>query len=222
MAADHESPRSTVGMSTITVQGQAAVRAEPDEATVWITLSALDGSPGKALADVAARTAALVALLDQLEVPKADRSTSGVTVGEDFEHTSGGRRSLGHRALASVQVRFTNDELVGQLITRAGEEIGASIDGPSWFVSLTNPVRLEAAREAAANARTKAEAFAAGVEAELGRLLELNEPDGGHRMPGRATKWIARAASGGGEMPIEAGELEVIATIDATFELKSQ
>jgi len=225
MAADQESLRSSAGLSTVTVQGQAAVRAEPDEAIVWITLSALEESPGNALADVAARGDALVALLDELAVPKADRSTSGVTVSEDFEHTSNGRHSLGHRAVASVQVRFNDPERVGQLITRASEDLEARIDGPTWFISLTNPVRLEAAKKAAANARTKAAAFAAGVDAELGRLIELNEPDAGRigqRMPRRGGKMIAIAASAGGEMPIDAGELEVLAAIDATFEIKSR
>ena len=224
MAADQESLRSSVGVSTVKVQGQAAVRAEPDEAIVWITLSALEESPGQALADVAARSDALVALLDELAVPKADRSTSGVTVSEDIEHTSDGRHSLGHRAVASVQVRFNDPERVGQLITRASEDLEARIDGPTWFISLTNPVRLEAAKKAAANARTKAAAFASGVDAELGRLIELNEPDAGigPRMPRRAGKMIAIGASAGSEMPIDAGELEVLAAIDATFEIKSR
>jgi hypothetical protein len=33
---------------------------------------------------------------------------------------------------------------------------------------------------------------------------------------------IAIATSAGGEMPIDAGELEVLAAIDATFEIKSR
>ncbi|MEA2198405.1 MAG: hypothetical protein QOJ25_2456 [Solirubrobacteraceae bacterium] len=45
---------------------------------LWITLSALEDSPGPALANVAAHSGQLVALLDELAIPKADRSTTGV------------------------------------------------------------------------------------------------------------------------------------------------
>jgi uncharacterized protein YggE len=63
---------------TVSVRGLAAVRVEPDEAMLWITLSALEDSPGPALANVAAHSGQLVALLDELAIPKADRSTTGV------------------------------------------------------------------------------------------------------------------------------------------------
>ena len=67
--------------ATVTVRGQATVRTEPDVAILWITLSAFEESPGKALGDVAQRAEALGALLDELGVREADRSTAGVSVG---------------------------------------------------------------------------------------------------------------------------------------------
>lgn len=137
----------------------------------------LEEAPGKALADVAGRSEGLIALLDELKIAKAERSTTGVTVREEFDHTPDGRRSLGHRAVASVQLRFTDPEPIGRVIVRAGEELQARIDGPRWHVSASNPVRLEAASQAAAHARQKAEAYAAGVNAQLGELISLTEPD---------------------------------------------
>jgi uncharacterized protein YggE len=74
--------------ATITVRGEAAVRTEPDEGVLWITLSAFEESPGQALGDVATRSEALVALLDELGVAEADRSTAGVSVRQDFDPPS--------------------------------------------------------------------------------------------------------------------------------------
>jgi uncharacterized protein YggE len=74
-----ESVIRDAGVATVTVTGEAVIRAEPDEAVLWITLSALETAPGAALADVARRSEALVALLDELQVADADRSTSGIT-----------------------------------------------------------------------------------------------------------------------------------------------
>jgi hypothetical protein len=61
----------------VTVRGDAIIRAEPDEAVLWVTLSALKNSPGPALSDVSGRSNALVALLDKLGVAKGDRSRPG-------------------------------------------------------------------------------------------------------------------------------------------------
>src|SRR5437899_2904323 len=90
--------------------------------------------------------------------------------------TRGGRRSLGHRAAASVSARLTDPEPIGRLIARATTELQARIDGPRWQIAARNPVRLEAAREAAADGQRKAQAFAEGVGAKLGRLIKLIEP----------------------------------------------
>src|SRR5690242_9138879 len=115
---------------TVTVRGEAVLRAEPDEAMLWITLTVLEADPGHALADVSRRSDALVALLDELGVARTDRSTTGVTVYEEFDRTPSGRRSLGHRAAASVSVRLSDPEPIGQLITKATTELQARFDGP--------------------------------------------------------------------------------------------
>lgn len=204
---------------TVKVRGEAVLGAEPDEAVMWITLIALDDDPGKAVADVTRRSQALIAVLDELGIPKPDRSTTGVSVGEEFDHTPTGRRSLGHRAAAGMSIRFKEPDLIGQLISRASDELQASILGPRWYISPTNPVRLQAARQAASEAKRKAEAYAGGVDAQLGDLLELSEPEG---FAGIATarRGGLKPMSAGQTMPIEAGEHEVAAVIDATFVLK--
>src|SRR5882724_3480909 len=109
MPTDAADPGSGAATPTVTVRGDAVIRAEPDEAMLWITLSALDDAPGPALSDVARRSEALVAMLDELGVSKPDRSTTGITVYEEFDHTQSGRRSLGHRACVRTRDRTWRD-----------------------------------------------------------------------------------------------------------------
>jgi len=201
--------------ATVTVRGQATVRTEPDVAILWITLSAFEKSPGKALGDVAQRAESLGTVLDELGVREADRSTAGVSVTEEFDPPTRGNRGLGHRATARIVVHLADPDVIGRAISRASEELRASIDGPHWFVTPGNPARLEAARRAAADARSKAQAYAAGVGVSLDGLMCLVEPDTADRPRG-----IRRsAAAGGRDMPIDVEEYEVRATIDATFAL---
>lgn len=201
---------------TVTVQGVGLVRAEPDEAVLWVTLTALEDRPGAALADVSARTTALVALLD--EVGASDRSTTGITVAEEFDHTKEGRHSLGHRAASGVSVRAIDTDVIARLIAQATENLDARIDGPRWLISLDNPIRLEAARRAAADARRKAEAYCEGIGAKVGRLIRLSEPGERHA---DAVALSASARQARREpMPVEAGEHEITASVEATFLLE--
>jgi len=212
--------RSPDRAPTVTVRGEAVLRAEPDEAMLWITLTALENDPGQALADVSRRSEALVALLDELGVAKEDRSTTGVTVHEAFDYTKSGRRSLGHRAAASVSARFTNPKPIGRLITRATTELQAQIEGPRWQIAARNPIRLEAAREAAADGQRKAQAFAEGVGAKLGPIINLVEPAAVVTGPTYGEAMVAASAPPGDEMSIEAGEHEVAAAVNVTFALE--
>jgi uncharacterized protein YggE len=204
---------------TVTVRGDAVIRSEPDEAVLSITLNALEDGPGAALSDVSARSNALVALLDDAGVAKADRSTTGVTVAEEFDHTEEGRRSLGHRATARVSVRLRDPQLIGRLMTEATEDLAAQVNGPHWLISFENPARLDAARQAAADAKRKAQAYAEGIGAKVGHPVELSEPN--THVVQRHARAAALSARGPIEpMPVEPGEHEVSASIQATFTLE--
>ena len=206
--------------ATVTVRGQAVVRAEPDEAILGVTLSALEETPAAALADVSRRSEALLALLDELDVAKRDRSTTGITVHEEFDYSKAGRRSLGHRAAVRVVLRLADPDTIGRVVTRSTTEVDAEIDGPEWQISLGNPVRLRAASEAAADGRRKATAYAEGVGARVGRLISLAEPytHPPIRRAARAEMVVASAAPD--SMPVEQGEHEVGAAIEVTFALE--
>jgi uncharacterized protein YggE len=201
--------------ATVLVVGSASVRIEPDEAFVLLTLTKVESAAGPALTDVASRGEALAALLDELEVPTADRSTTGITVNEEFDHTKDGRKTVGYRAATTLSVRLVDTRLIGTIVMRCTEELDARISGPSWRVSPDNSAWLEAASRAAANARDKATAYAAGLDLKLGPLLSLAEPTD---VPPRRFA-PARAASMGGDVPIETAEQEITATIHATFGL---
>jgi uncharacterized protein len=200
---------------TVTVTGRAVVRAEPDEAVLWISLSTVRDAPGPALSDVSARGNELVALLDRLGVERADRSTTGIAVNEEFDHTSDGRRSLGYRAVSRVSIHSADPNLIGRLIAQATESLAARIDGPRWLISASNPARLEASRQAAADSRRRAQAYAEGVGAMLGPLIRLIEAD--ERFSIRAAGGLTPLAAD--PVPIEPGQQEVTAAVRATFAL---
>jgi uncharacterized protein len=129
-----------------------------------------------------------------------------------------GLRSRGHRAVCGVAVRVSNLELIGDLVTRTTTELDARIEGPRWQIAADNPIRLQAARAAAAEGRRKAQAYAEGVGARLGELIALSEPDLGHIRV--ATSRFRAASAAEPPMQVESGEQQVAAAIDVTFALE--
>ena len=126
MSSERHSDEAAKAAPTVSVVGEAAVRTQPDEAFLSITLSAMYESPGPALADVAKRSESLATMLDELGISRDDRSTTGVNVTEEFDHTEQGRRSLGHRATASLSVRVADPELIGRVMMRSSGELDAA------------------------------------------------------------------------------------------------
>jgi uncharacterized protein YggE len=78
-------------MATITVNGYGEVSVPPDEATVTLGVECVAATPRDAMSEVAEQARALVGLLDELEIPPAKRSTTGVLVSEAGEHDPQGQ-----------------------------------------------------------------------------------------------------------------------------------
>ena len=93
----------------------------------------------------------------------------------------------------------------------------ARIDGPAWRVAYDNTGHAEARRRAARDARAKAEEYAEALGGRLGALVSVAEPGSGPSTPQPRTYAVHQDISG---MPLEAGEHELVAEIDVTFQLE--
>jgi uncharacterized protein YggE len=116
---------------------------------------------------------------------------------------------------------LTDATLVGRLMTEAASRAAAQIEGPWWRVLPNNPARLEACRQAAGDARAKAQAFAEALGGRLGPIAWIREStDQGYQGgPGAVFRAQPMAASSGPdpELAIEPGEFDVSAAVGVAF-----
>jgi hypothetical protein len=203
--------------ATVTARGHAVVPGRPDEGIWTIEISELGTEPDAALAVVGERTQALTALLDELAVPSEMRSTSGLTVREEFDHVDGRQVRRGFRAHGSTTVRLRGPALAGRLLLGATERAGAQVHGPTWWIAPDNPARVEACRRAAAEATRKAEAYAEALGMRLGSVVEIREPGTGSAPMPRARGFALAAAEVA--LEVDPGELQVDAQVEVTFTL---
>lgn len=210
--------------ATVRVRGEAVVPAQPDEVQLAVNVTALEDSLEQAMGEVARRSEELEAILDELEVPRSRRVTSGISVGVEREYERDRWRHKGYRASNRVVLRLEDATGLGRLINEATSRAEARIDGPWWGIALDNPARAEACRRAAAQARRKAEAYAGALGARLGEILRVSEPGLGGRLssgefpvaPAAAPVPAAQAP----EVTVEPGELDITASVDVTFRLE--
>lgn len=206
----------------VVVRGHAVVAGEPDELHLALSISAVESRADAALAEAARLSAELDSLLSELEVPKAARSTSGVSVQEEWERREGELVHRGYRASNRIVVRLDAFEKVGRLMNAAVSRARARVDGPWWRIRMENPARTEACRQAVTDARRKAEAYATALGMRLGAVVSVIEPGTNQqpRVDAAAMRPRAMTAAAQPEMPVEPGQLDVPATVDVTFALE--
>lgn len=213
---------------TVTVRGEALVPGEPDEAHVFLEIKAVEKSPQRAMADASERSDELQTIFEELDIPPLARATSGISVGEETEWSSGKRKHLGYHAVNRVSVRLDDASTAATLIAEATERCDANVQGPRWEIALANPARVEAFRAAAEDARRKADAYATALGTRLGDVLSVTEPGLVIRtqqrhevmpmLPPAAAPQAAAASAP--DIQIDPGALDIPAAVEVTFALE--
>jgi uncharacterized protein YggE len=208
----------------VTVQGQAVVSAEPDEAHLEIGINTVARSPQAALTLAAGRSEQLEVLFRELKIPRKARSTSGVLVQERREYVKGKYVNRGYEASNNVTLRLKDPSLIGRLMHEATKRAHASVRGPWWRIARDNPARLEACRQAAADARRRAEAYVEALGGRLGAISQVTEPDVSVRRRSQVGMDMDVMADMAREpqLTVQAGDLDVWATVEVSFQIKQR
>lgn len=203
---------------TVTSRGTAAVGATPDHAVWTLVVSCLAASMGEALADVATRGQQLTALLDDLDIPREARATSGVDVVEEFDYVEGKQQRRGFRATVETAVRLDEASTASTLVGEAVDRCDAGVRGPEWTVAPENPARGVACRLAAGEAQRKALAYAEALGLRLGSVVEVRDAESVPPAP-RPTGMV-KAVAYESTLDITPGQQQVVASVDVTFRLE--
>lgn len=207
---------------TVSVRGNAAVTARPDEAVVVITVSRLDKTPERALADAARRSGEIEAILGELGVAEAAIGTRGLSVAPQIEYDGKARRNVqrGYRATNELSVTLADPQVTGRLFQEIAGRAEADVAGPFWRIAPGNPARAEAQGLAAEDARRKAEAYANALGVRLGPIVRVLEP-GVSGPPGpRAPVAPQAAPAPAAPVDVHSGNLEVTASVEVTFAIE--
>jgi len=213
MAADGDRP----GERLVSVSATGSVDAEPDLASVSVGAIVEADTAKEALARSSALMAKLIDGLKALGVAAKDIQTTAINIEPRYTQAKDGRPAAlaGYRLVNRVHLTVREVKRLGEILDGAIGLGANQVNGIGFDVSNAETLMDEARRRAIANARRRAELYAAAAGAQLGSVLTISETN--NASPGALP--MARAAAGG-PVPVEPGTRALTVEVNLTYALR--
>lgn len=208
-------PASAASPSTeqrlLTFTGSGSAQIAPDSASLSAGVTAT-GPDADAAQDAASRKMReLIAHMKGVGLDADDLQTSSATVSEDWDRKG---RFVANQTLS---IRVEDPSRAGVLLGEATQGGADTVSGPSFGLEDQRAGYDEALRAAIADARAKADAAAAHMDAEVRAVYSIGESGGGAVTPVYAATTEAGAMDAATEVPTEQGTKTVSITVQVAF-----
>jgi uncharacterized protein len=214
----------TTEQQGVTVRGSAIVEVLPDYAECTITTRSRATTAGAALEGLTEPCRACDRLLDAAGASVRNRITTALNVEPvtEYNPTTGEQVERGFTAWRSLRVRLEHGPTGADVLGTLVREATAELDGPRWVVDAASPAHDQARREAAADARRRAEAYAAGLDVSLGEVTWVSELTAGQDVPMFARAAIADGPGAAGPVALNVDRVPVSAEVTVCFRLAAE
>ena len=207
---------------TIMVTGEGRVDVAPDLATISLGVTNEADTAKEALD---ANTAALQAAIDRLKaagIEDRDIQTSGLSLGPRYDYNrtnpDGSAQITGFIASNMVTVRVRVLDQLGAVLDAVVTDGANTLGGVSFGLQEPDPVLDEARKDAVADARRKAELYAAAAGVTLGKVRSIAEQSG-FAVPMPMPMAEASLSKAAAPVPIAGGEVSVTANVTIVYEI---
>lgn len=216
---DQKNP--VIVQTTITARGEATVKRAPDQAFITVSTNVTAGKSDDARRQSADLTTSVIAQLKATGLASDAIRTVGFDLSPNYATAppgNGGMRITGYTARNSIEVRIDDlDKLPAVIDTiTAPKNAGLSIDGPRFDLKNRASAENEALGLAVANAASRARAIAAGDQLQVVATTKIEEESVSGSNPGPRPMYRTMAVAGAAPTPIEAGPIEITASVVVT------
>lgn len=215
LAAAGETGSDGQGGGTISVTGQARVKAVPDTATITLGVQSQAAGAAEAMDKTSAAMNRVIAAVISAGVPRANIQTTNISLYPQYEYDKNGSngRIVGYQASNQISCTWNKLDKIGDLIDAAVQAGANNVYGISFNVADSKPLYLEAVAEAVRDARAKADALAAAAGVRVGGVKNMNL-DSYFSGPFLLK---SEAAGAGMAAPVEPGTVEVQVTVRVEY-----
>jgi uncharacterized protein len=204
----------------VVMSGEGVIRVAPDRAWVTFATESRSKNPKEAQAQNATTMTTVQQRLAGAGIQKDAIRTLSYALQLESDWVNGKQVPRGYLARNLIEVRLDDLGRVGEVIDLAVAGGVNSVHGVRFDLKDRESVEREALKRATADARSRAEAAAAGAGRAIDRVVKIEEP--GSRPYQPPVPMLERAAmvADQKQTPIVAGEIEVRATVVITATLK--
>jgi uncharacterized protein YggE len=206
---------------SITVNGEATIAAEPDQAQIDIGVTTQARSAPDASRENAERLARVLAEVKKLLGKGDEVKTSGYGLNPQYRYPQGGKPEIvGYTANNIVRIKTAKLDEVGKLIDAAMQAGANNINRLMFTLKDEDAARLDALRQASAKAKTKAEAIAASLGLKVLRIASVTEGERSFQPIYRQAPMArGEALAAQAPTPVEPGTVDVRSTVTLTAEV---
>jgi uncharacterized protein len=209
----------------ISVRGEAYMEAEPEIATVNVTVQARDPDRRTVLDRLATRNAQVLDLIKGYGEAVEKLESGAASVHPDIKYKERSEHVRGYLGRAGARVVIRDFTVLGELMARLADGELVTVAGPWWSLRPDSPVYRQARIAAARDATRRAGEYAQAFGGELGGLIEaadtglLTGPAGqGGPLHALAAGGVARASPAeSAGMDFEPVRQTVTAQVEARF-----
>ena len=208
-------------VTRVLVTGDSIVKAQPDTATLMISVvtqgrRAIDAQQENASKSDAVIRAAKAAL------PGAEVRTSGYSVQPQRVYRENQPPTItGYEARNTVTVTFSDLTKVGTVIDAASQAGANDIGGVMFTLKQDRPARDQALSEATREALSKARVIAQALGGRVVRIVEVQEVGFRQPIPVVQEGFLAGAKRADVATPIEVGNLEISSRVQLIAEVET-
>lgn len=215
-ATDNTLPR------VISIAGLGEVKARPDMATISTGVVSEAVSAKDALAKNNAAMAAVIAALKNAGIAEDDIQTSNFSVSPKYppyQPNQTSQRIVGYTVSNQVTANVKSLKNLGPILDTLVQSGSNQINGISFGIDEPKKALDEARKEAVADARAKAELYAAAAGVSLGRVVQITESSA-VMPPVPMMRMALQANAAEASVPIAAGQQTVSANVSITYEIQ--
>lgn len=205
-------------LRSVTITGAGEVSRAPDMATMSIGVTTIGKTAAEALSANSTLQSSVIETLKGAGIAASDMQTSGLNIGPQYPPSRDDKaeKMQSFHASNMLQIRIHDLDNLGALLDEAVTSGATDFGGLSFGLADRRDAEDEARKLAVADARKKAELYAAALGLKLGPVLHLRESNGYSGQP-----MMEYARSAAMAPPVETGELAIAAQVSVEYALEA-
>lgn len=206
-------------MPQITVTGNSEITAEPDQATINLSVRTQALSSAEAKKDNDQRINVFFDALNDLSIKDDAITAASINISAQYDYQNRQQRFIGFQVSRAISVEIEDLEMLHSVLDTAVNLRINSIQSISYSSSKEGELRKQARVAAIEDSKAKAQELAEAYDAKLGPIYNISYQTGRINQPAARVAMATEAfadASGGRFIP---GDLSITDHINVVFDL---